>query len=137
MCGIVGIYNFSNNRKINKSELKIFNNSLKHRGPDGENYFYSEDERLGFGHRLLKIMDISNDSIQPFRDLENNYILIYNGEIFNFKDIKNQLTLKNYTFRTNSDTEVFLNSYIEWGAKCFTMFNGMWAAAIWDKRNQN
>ena len=136
MCGIVGIYNFSNNKKINKSELKIFNNSLKHRGPDGENYFYSEDESLGFGHRLLKIMDISNDSIQPFRDLENNYILIYNGEIFNFKDIKNQLTLKNYTFRTNSDTEVFLNSYIEWGEKCFTMFNGMWAAAIWDKRNQ-
>ena len=50
---------------------------LKHRGPDGENYFYSEDESLGFGHRLLKIMDISNDSIQPFRDLENNYILIW------------------------------------------------------------
>ena len=128
MCGISGIFNFES--KINFEELKNFNNSLNHRGPDSEGYYVSDG--IGLGHKRLKIIDLTENASQPMKYLNSRYIITYNGEIYNFREIKKILTQSNYKFHSNSDTEVILASYDKWGEDCVNYFNGMWAFAIWD-----
>ena len=109
------------------------NNILNHRGPDGKGKWISSTKNIGFGHTRLSILDLTSSANQPFVDKTKNYVITFNGEIYNFKEIKQILLRKGYSFKTkNSDTEVLLLSYIEWGLKCIDKFRGMFAFAIWD-----
>jgi len=136
MCGIVGILDFGK-KKISKEEIKYFTKSLDHRGPDGSNYFINEKKNLAFGHTRLSIIDISEKANQPFYFDNNRLVLTFNGEIYNFIEIKKELETLGYRFKTSSDTEVLLLAYDKWGEDCQKKFNGMWAFAIWDqKKNQ-
>tara|TARA_X000000950_G_scaffold288388_1_gene404862 strand:- start:992 stop:2899 length:1908 start_codon:yes stop_codon:yes gene_type:complete len=133
MCGISGIFFFKDKEKVKRSDLIKMNKLLKHRGPDASDVWLSKDKKLGLGHTRLSILELSSSANQPFIDDKGNYVLTFNGEIYNFKEIKKKLSGKGYKFRTkNSDTEVLLFSYMEWGLKCVEKFRGMFAFAIWD-----
>src|ERR1051326_1344880 len=134
MCGISGIWNF-NGRKIERKNLERFNNSLSHRGPDGEGYFIDESEQLGLGHRRLSILDLSENGRQPM-SFADRYHITYNGEIYNFLELKSELEQQGYTFYSNSDTEIILAAYACWGINCLKKFNGMWSFAVWDSRDK-
>jgi len=127
MCGINGIYNLSeidNPKKI----IHDMNAKSSHRGPDASGVYV--DEFVAFGHNRLSIIDLSENANQPFYSKDNRYTIVFNGEIYNYQEIKENL---NYSFETKSDTEVVLAAFIEWGEKCLYQFNGMFAFAIWDK----
>lgn len=129
MCGITGLISESN--LINKEKIiKEMNNAQQHRGPDAEGYYF--DEGVGFGHLRLSIIDLSEIANQPMSDLSQRYTIVFNGEIYNYVDIKEKL---DYPFITQGDTEVILAAYIKWGKDCLQYLNGMFAFAIWDKLN--
>jgi asparagine synthase (glutamine-hydrolysing) len=130
MCGIAGLFSFSN-EKINKPIINKFINDLSHRGPDGHNYWVSDNYDKLLVHTRLSIIDLSNKARQPFISSNGRYIIIFNGEIYNFQKIKDKL--RNNIFKTNSDTEVLLYAYIKYGAECLSMFDGMFSFAIYDK----
>ena len=132
MCGITGIIDFKNN-KINSQEINYFTKSLDHRGPDGSNYFINNDKNVGLGHTRLSILDISERANQPFFYDNKRLVLTFNGEIYNFVEIKKELESLGYKFKTTSDTEVLVLAYHKWGPSCQKKFNGMWAFAIWDQ----
>ncbi|MFL2676284.1 MAG: asparagine synthase (glutamine-hydrolyzing) [Alphaproteobacteria bacterium] len=133
MCGISGIFFFKEKKKVKKKYLDKMNDILNHRGPDGRGNWISSNKNIGFGHTRLSILDLSTTANQPLLDNTKNYVITFNGEIYNFKEIKKILLKKGYIFNTkNSDTEVLLLSYIEWGLKCVDKFRGMFAFAIWD-----
>ncbi len=123
MCGIAG-FNWKNENVLQK-----MTRSLTHRGPDDEGLFV--DEVVSLGHRRLSILDISTRGHQPMRF--ENLVITYNGEVYNFKQLRKQLESKGYTFVSDTDTEVVLYSYHLWGAACVERFNGMWAFCIYDK----
>ena len=129
MCGINGIYYFQNTR-INKSEFNSANNLLKHRGPDNGHIWVNENVALG--HRRLSIIDLDNSSNQPFFSVCKNYVLVYNGELYNYIQLRNELKNLGYSFITNSDTEVVLQSFIHYGESAFERFNGMFSLAIYN-----
>jgi asparagine synthase (glutamine-hydrolysing) len=131
MCGIAGIFYF-NNRPVEKQLIQRMTNEMAHRGPDAEGFFL--DHELAFGHRRLSIIDLSEDANQPFEDASGRYTIIFNGEIYNYAEIKPSLS--DYPFRTHGDTEVILAGYIKWGAKCLTYLRGMYTFAIWDKQDR-
>jgi asparagine synthase (glutamine-hydrolysing) len=133
MCGITGIIE-KNNNYCDKSLLQKLNNLVEHRGPDGEGYFIYKN--LGFGHRRLSIIDLTDSGSQPMQ-INDRYVITYNGEIYNYLEVKIELENLGVTFNTNSDTEVILRSYEIWGEKCVDRFNGMWAFALFDKENEN
>lgn len=131
MCGITGWYSF-NNSEINYDVLKKMNDSLYHRGPNyGEVKTYKS---VGLGHRRLSIIDLSSNANQPMTTKDENYTIIYNGEIYNFIEIKTKLIAIGFSFSTNSDTEVVLKAFEAYGESCFKMFNGMFAIAIYDAK---
>jgi asparagine synthase (glutamine-hydrolysing) len=160
MCGILGIVS---NNKVTTNNFKNALNKLKHRGPDDEGYLlFNRDEILQFsgpdtveplkrqfpsidevpnfkpflflGHRRLSIIDLSSAGHQPMEYNNGNLWIIYNGEIYNYKELRKELEKDGYKFKTNTDTEVILASYLKWGYECLNKFNGMWAFCIWDKR---
>lgn len=131
MCGIVGFSNIF--LKDKQNIIKLMSDSIVHRGPDSEGFFI--DEKIAFGHRRLSIIDIKG-GIQPFYDETNKYVLIYNGETYNFNELKADLKEKGYFFYTNSDTEVVLKLYLEYKEKAFLKINGMFALAIYDKEEE-
>jgi asparagine synthase (glutamine-hydrolysing) len=130
MCGISGIIN-KNYEKVALEEIKKINNLIKHRGPDDEGFYL--EKNFAFGHRRLSIIDLTYNAHQPM-EYKNQYVITYNGEIYNYVEIKEELLKEGYTFKSNSDTEVILASYDKWGFDCVNKFNGMWAFAIYDKR---
>ncbi len=136
MCGITGIWHLDNS-PLHKQKLTKFTDALTHRGPDGGGYFVDEKVPLGLGHRRLSILDLSENASQPMPYADNRYWIAFNGEIFNFLEIRDFLITKNYTFKTESDTEVVLASYHFWGEDCLKQFNGMWAMAIWDTQEKS
>lgn len=130
MCGISGIINNENFPLIKKMvQAQI------HRGPDNQSYVFFENIRSAFGHNRLSIIDINENANQPFYDLTKNFCLVFNGEIYNYQELKLILARKGYKFVTNSDTEVALYSYIEWGSSCVNYFRGMFALAIINTKN--
>ena len=133
MCGISGVLHFDKSREINGRLLKNMNDSISHRGPDGEGFFI--EDNIGLGHRRLKIIDL-NTGDQPMYSFDKNIVLVFNGEIYNYLEIKEILVKRGHKFYTTSDTEVIINSYLEWGYECQSKFNGMWAFALWDKRKE-
>lgn len=129
MCGIVGLLNFSS-ESVSESLLNAMTDSLAHRGPDGRGTWLNNN--VGLGHRRLSIIDLSSAGHQPMKTADERYILSYNGEIYNFKEIRSELLSLGYRFFSDTDTEVVLNAYVEWGEKCLEKFNGMFSLAIWD-----
>lgn len=130
MCGIVGIW--KNGEVLAREALDRFTDSLAHRGPDGRGVELLDEGRLGLGHRRLAILDPSEDGRQPMRSEGGRYWISYNGEIFNFVELREELKGLGYAFRTGTDTEVVLAAYDRWGEEALLRFNGMWAMAIWD-----
>ena len=134
MCGIAG---FSTKNKLEQKEniLKVMNDMLVHRGPDGEGFFH--DDEISLSHKRLAILDLNKRSNQPFIDITNNYIITFNGEIYNYLEIKKILLAKGYKFLTSCDTEVLLYAYVEWGTTVLNKIKGMFAFSIYDKRKKN
>jgi asparagine synthase (glutamine-hydrolysing) len=133
MCGIVGKLNYDG-QPVPPSTLKDMTDAISHRGPDGEGHWY--EKQVGFGHRRLAIIDLSEEASQPMISSDQRYILTYNGEIYNFKEIRNELQKKGYSFRSSSDSEVVLYSLVEWKEKALLKFNGMFAFSFWDKKEK-
>ncbi len=133
MCGIAGFYSINN--IFSNEDLIKMTDIMPHRGPDAAGYFY--EGFIGFGHRRLSIIDLSVAANQPMFSQDNNFVIVFNGEIYNFHEIKNDLIKeKNIHFKTNSDTEVVLESFIHWGADFVNRLNGMFAIAIFNKSNK-
>jgi asparagine synthase (glutamine-hydrolysing) len=127
MCGILGVTDYVS--------IELFShalNQISHRGPDDSGTWFDEGY-ITLGHRRLSIIDLSAKGHQPMTDFYEKYVIVFNGEIYNFLEIKSELKKRGYYFKTDSDTEVVLAAYIEWGPECQNHFNGMWALAIWDK----
>lgn len=133
MCGIAGMLHFDEARKVNRTMLERMTKVLSHRGPDGENYYVAN--HVGLGHRRLAVIDLSTGS-QPMMSPSSGSVIVFNGEIYNFVELRDELKAKGHVFHTASDTEVVLKAYEEWGFECQSYFNGMWAFAIWDVRNR-
>lgn len=130
MCGICGIYNF-NGDPINREILSMMTTIIKHRGPDGEGYHISKG--IGLGHRRLSIIDLEGGA-QPITNEDESLFVIFNGEIYNFIELREELKKKGHFFKTNTDTEVIIHGYEEWGIESITHFNGIFAFALWDSR---
>jgi len=129
MCGIAGIIS-SKKSAINKQSLQKMANALKHRGPDGEAFWINENNNIGFAHRRLSVIDLSDQATQPFHYL--HCVITFNGEIYNYVEIKEFLLKKGFVFETQSDTEVVVAAYVFWGKDCLHQFDGMFAFAIFD-----
>ncbi len=134
MCGICGIYNRNTEKKINESTLKKMAKTISHRGPDDEGFYIGEN--IGLGHRRLSIIDFSKAGHQPMQNEDENLWIVYNGEIYNFLELRKELEKFGHRFKSNTDTEVILHAFEEWGIDCQNKFNGMWAFAIWDEKKK-
>jgi asparagine synthase (glutamine-hydrolysing) len=130
MCGICGIVSLKKNM-VDESSVRSMMKAMKHRGPDDEGLYSDHEICLGFVR--LSIIDLSSAGHQPMHSYDKRYVVIFNGEIYNYVEIREELKSKGYTFRTNTDTEVLLDAYIEWGEDCLNHFNGMFALVIYDK----
>jgi len=134
MCGIIGIV--SNDLKRNINWIKNNLNKISHRGPDNIGIWNSKDQLVCFGHTRLSIIDLSFENNQPFIDKENKISLVFNGEIYNYLELKKELESLGYNFKTNGDTEVLLKSYIHWKEHCFKKIQGMFAFSICDEKKK-
>ncbi|MBO6946823.1 MAG: asparagine synthase (glutamine-hydrolyzing) [Rhodospirillales bacterium] len=138
MCGIAGILAYSNATHVGHEELVRLNESMPHRGPDGNGTWLSDDRKIGLSHLRLAIVDLSDEAAQPMSDPEGAILLTYNGEIYNHLPLRQELQAAGYTFRTDhSDTEVLVHGYKEWGVDGLVeRLIGMFAFAIWDARKK-
>jgi asparagine synthase (glutamine-hydrolysing) len=133
MCGICGQYNFGNLAPVRRRDIEAMTDTIIHRGPDDKGYFV--DGPLGFGFRRLSIIDLSGGH-QPMSDAEESVWVIFNGEIYNFHELKRELEDHGHIFRTKSDTEVIIHGYKQWGDEVLNRLNGMFGLAIWDARQK-
>ena len=133
MCGITGVLNFDGS-PVDQRILKRMTDAIAHRGPDGEGWY--RDKGVGLGHRRLAIIDLSSAGKQPMVTPDGRFALTYNGEIYNFKEIRVELEQLGHKFRSNTDSEVVLYAWAEWGQDCVIKFNGMFAFAVWDSLEQ-
>ena len=133
MCGITGVLDTSGS-KVSRKILQKMNDAVIHRGPDGEGFYF--DGPLGVGHRRLAIIDLTDKGRQPMESFDGRYIITYNGEIYNYKELRIELEAIGYIFKSTSDTEVLLTAFCEWGIESILKFNGMFAFAIWDKHKR-
>jgi asparagine synthase (glutamine-hydrolysing) len=133
MCGICGQYNFETLAPVRRADIEVMAESISHRGPDDEGYFIAGP--LGFGFRRLSIIDLAGGH-QPMSDQEESVWVIFNGEIYNFPELKRELQSQGYVFRTNCDTEVIIHGYKQWGDEVLNRLNGMFGLAIWDVRQK-
>lgn len=131
MCGITGI--ISKKKGADFTPIKAMTDIISHRGPDGEGHYF--DEHFAFGHRRLAIVDLSEAGHQPMEYL-GRYVITYNGEIYNFPELKSELEGYGYRFNSHTDTEVIMAAYDYWGTACLNKFNGMWAFVIFDKEKK-
>lgn len=131
MCGIAGIVSWKGST-LDGSRIRRMTKAMAHRGPDAEGLY--EEETMALGHLRLSIIDLSSAANQPFPDSSGRYLLVFNGEIYNYKEVKK--LLPDYPFRTTSDTEVLIAAYSRWGAGCLDHLRGMFAFAIWDRQEK-
>jgi len=131
MCGILGSVNYYQKNNDFSESLDL----MRHRGPDAGNIV--EHNNVLLGHRRLKIIDLSDSANQPMTSIDGRYTIVFNGEIYNFQSIKEELKKFNFEFKTQSDTEIILYAYIAWKEKCLEKFNGMFAFAIYDNKKEN
>lgn len=133
MCGVTGLI-YTNNAPVSPVILQKMTDSLAHRGPDGEGHWI--EGNVGIGHRRLAVIDLSPAGHQPMISEDNRYVLSYNGEIYNFRELRGELEAKGYWFRSQTDTEVVLIALAEWGQEALNKFNGMFAIAFWDRKER-
>lgn len=135
MCGIAGFIDFT--KKGDEGLLKQMTDALLHRGPDDAGYFFtaSANYNLGLGHRRLSIIDLSPLGKQPMTDITGRLSIVYNGEVYNYREIREDLISRGYRFVSESDTEVILHAYAEWGSEAVHRFIGMFSFAIYDRRD--
>ncbi len=131
MCGIAGIVGWKNPGPV-EHPIRTMTRRLAHRGPDGEGIY--TDPGIALGHRRLSIIDLSESAGQPMTDASGRYVMVFNGEIYNYREVRAKLP--EYPFRTLSDSEVLLAAYCQWGAACLEHLNGMFAFAVWDKEKR-
>lgn len=134
MCGVAGIFNL-NGEPASPVALRRMTDSIAHRGPDGEGFY--TDRFVALGHRRLAIIDLSAAGHQPMISQDGQVVLAYNGEIYNFQELRIELESLGYQFRSKTDSEVVLHAWCAWGKDCVKRFNGMFAFAVWDKRQQS
>lgn len=130
MCGICGIIRFDN-KSVQEAHIRKMMQIMKHRGPDDEGVFI--EKSVGFGFVRLSIIDLSPSGHQPMYSHDERYVIVYNGEIYNYIELREELLKAGFGFKTQTDTEVLLNAYIHWGEDCLDHFNGMWAVIIYDR----
>lgn len=131
MCGIAGIIDHRGER-VDPRGLHGLMDLIAHRGPDGSGSWFSTDHSVGLGHRRLAIIDPTEGAAQPMASMDGRYVMVYNGEVYNFLELKRELAAAGRAFNTESDTEVILAAWQEWGESMLPRFNGMWALAIFD-----
>jgi asparagine synthase (glutamine-hydrolysing) len=134
MCGIIGVA--SRSGIVRDEWITVGRDAMTHRGPDDAGIWRSVDRRVVLGHRRLAILDLSAAGHQPMQDAAGALTVVFNGEIYNYRDLQQELAAKGHTFRTQSDTEVILAAYSEWGEDCLAHFNGMFALALHDAQRQ-
>ncbi|NDV27183.1 asparagine synthase (glutamine-hydrolyzing) [Desulfovibrio sp. JC010] len=154
MCGIVGFFAINGDSRISQAEIKDMTRAIKHRGPNdsgcllidkssGEHAMFRDDEnspslkygQIGLGHRRLSILDLSERGQQPMGHSATGVWIVFNGEVYNYVELAEELKKLGHSFETTTDTEVVLKAYVEWGIGCFSRFNGMWGLAIYDPRS--
>ena len=133
MCGIAGILH-RDGRPASIATLKSMTDLIAHRGPDGEGHYCNGS--VGLGHRRLSIIDLTDAARQPMETQDGRFVLTYNGEIYNFKELKVELSARGHRFNSTGDSEVLLHAFAEWGVDALLRFNGMFAFAIWDNRER-
>lgn len=134
MCGIAGILSFSG--PVSRPTLEAMNRAIVHRGPDDGGEWVSADGLVGLANRRLAILDLSIGGHQPMFSHDGALVLVFNGEIYNYVEIRSELIALGHSFRTQTDTEVVIAAYEQWGRQCVEHFNGMFAFALWDERRQ-
>lgn len=134
MCGIVGVV--TPGARVDVASLQLMRDTMTHRGPDDQGTWLNRKGNVGLAHRRLSIIDTSPDGHQPMIDAENDVAIVFNGELYNYVEIRAELEQCGYKFRTGSDTEVILKAYSHFGVSCVERFNGMFAIAIWDEGRQ-
>jgi len=135
MCGIAG-YAIFDEDVIDPTYLEILEKKLEHRGPDGTGVWISASQKVGFIHRRLSIVDTTSAGHQPMSDRQQSVVISYNGEIYNYREIRTNLETRGYSFTSHSDTEVFLYAYKEWGIECLKKFEGIFACALYDSAQE-
>jgi asparagine synthase (glutamine-hydrolysing) len=135
MCGIVGFLS-TNQFSGCAEDLTKAMNSLAHRGPDDSGHFFDYQNGVGLGHRRLSIIDLSSGGYQPMKSSDGTLTISYNGELYNYLEIRKTLEQEGYSFKSKSDTEVLINSFQHWGADCIKKFIGMFVFAIWDSKKE-
>jgi asparagine synthase (glutamine-hydrolysing) len=133
MCGIAGYINYSRDAKASREVTKKMTDIIRHRGPDGEGFHVNNN--IALGHRRLSIIDLFKGS-QPMYSQNKTIVIVFNGEIYNYIELKEELRTLGHKFYTDSDTEVVISAYQQWGTGCQSKFNGMWAFALWDEVKQ-
>ncbi|MEK7276002.1 MAG: asparagine synthase (glutamine-hydrolyzing), partial [Chloroflexota bacterium] len=133
MCGICGL--FQSNQPVEEATLKRMSDRIAHRGPDDSGMYFSPDGRAGLGFRRLAIIDLSPTGHQPMTNEDGRLWIVFNGEIYNYPDLRKELARAGHEFRSTSDTEVVIHGYEEWGAGVLSRLRGMFAFALWDERN--
>ena len=133
MCGIAGQFAL-NGEEADAALVGAMAQRLAHRGPDGEGTFFSGP--VGLAHRRLAIIDLSDEGRQPMGNEDGSLQIVFNGEIYNYRELREELAALGHRFASATDTEVILHAYEEWGRDCLARFNGMWAFALWDGRRR-
>src|SRR5262245_21657262 len=132
MCGSTGIYHYANEQAVNEVVLRRMTDVIAHRGPDDDGFYITG--KVGLGHRRLSIIDVAGGH-QPLFNEDGTVAIVFNGEIYNYKDLARTVEARGHTLRTRSDTETIVHLYEEFGEDCVAMLRGMFAFALWDARN--
>src|SRR5512140_2621012 len=130
MCGIAGKFNFERDRPVDRERLAAMTSAIAHRGPDADGFYFGPG--VGLGHRRLSIIDLATGD-QPLSNEDGTIWVVFNGEIYNFADIRIELEQYGHRFRTHTDTEVIVHAYEQWGDAAVERFRGMFAFALWDE----
>src|SRR5208282_1559916 len=133
MCGICGVLNMRKDGAVSAAVLAGMNAQLSHRGPDDCGVYL--DRFMGLGHRRLAVLDVANGK-QPLANEDGTIWVTYNGEIYNYRELRQELLSKGHRFATECDTEVIVHAYEEYGERCVSQFNGMFAFALWDRKRE-
>jgi asparagine synthase (glutamine-hydrolysing) len=136
MCGIAGIFSYGTGEPVDQALLTKMTDILVHRGPDGRGFHYSTQGSAGMGNRRLSIIDLKTGD-QPIANEDSTVWIVFNGEIYNYRELRGQLKGCGHHFKTQSDTEVVIHAYEQWGAECASRFNGIFALCLWDEKKQS
>src|SRR5580704_16658096 len=132
MCGITGKYYFASEKHVDRSTIEAMTDILAHRGPDDSGFFNAG--RIALGHRRLSILDLSPAGHQPMCNEDGTVWVVFNGEIYNYKPLRTELEALGHTFKSNTDTEVIVHAYEQYGVNFVAKFRGMFAFGLWDER---